>query len=66
MITRIQLMGVYSKCANSQIENTPVVIVSFGESRILYFERMQLMHDTQYLIRQISVQKIDMSFKVCL
>ena len=28
--------GVDSKCANSQVEHTPVVIVSFGESRILH------------------------------
>ena len=34
--------GVYSKCANSQVENTPVVIVSFGESRTLHFEKMEL------------------------
>ena len=34
------LNGIYSKCGNSQIENTPIVIVSFGESRSLHFRKM--------------------------
>ena len=33
------LNGVYSKCANSQIGNTPVAIVSFGESRTLHLKK---------------------------
>lgn len=37
--------GVYSKFANSQIENTPVVIVSFGETRTFNFQQMQLIHN---------------------
>ena len=36
------LNGIYSKCDNSQIENTPIVIVSFGESRTLHFRKMLL------------------------
>ena len=32
--------GKYMECSNSQIENTPIVIVSFGETRVLNFERL--------------------------
>ena len=34
------LNGIYSKCANSQLENTPIIIVSFGESRTLHFQKI--------------------------
>ena len=42
------LNGIYSKCGNSQLENTPVVIVSFGESRTLHFQKMVTTHNTKY------------------
>ena len=41
------LNGIYSKCANSQIENTPIVIVSFGESRTLHLQKMVTTHNTK-------------------
>ena len=31
----------YSKCASSQVENTPIVIVSFGDMRVLDWERLE-------------------------
>ena len=35
------LQGEYSKYANSQVENTPIVIVSFGDERVLHWERVE-------------------------
>ena len=34
------LQGQYSKYTNSQVENTPIVIVSFGDKRVLHWERL--------------------------
>ena len=32
--------GKYMECANSQIENTPIIIVSFGHTRVLHWEKL--------------------------
>ena len=34
------IRGKYMERANSQIENTPIVIVSFGHARLLHWERL--------------------------
>ena len=34
------LSGKYLECSNSQIENTPIVIVSFGNDRVLHWEKL--------------------------
>ena len=35
------VQGKYPKYANSQVENTPIVIVSFGDERVLHWERVE-------------------------
>ena len=34
------LSGKYMRCSNSQIEKTPIVIVSFGNDRVMHWEKL--------------------------
>ena len=41
------VQGKHSKFANSQVENTRIVIVSFGDKRVLHWERLQRKMDNK-------------------
>ena len=40
-VNKYNLQGKYSKCSNSQDDNTQIVIVSFGDERVLHWERLE-------------------------